>query len=72
MPFPKTEAEFIQAGYIFDDDSGGQCESCKRSIHWVTTPAGRKMPLDDNGDGTFTSHFATCDNPNRFRRRERR
>jgi len=55
MPFPKTEAELITAGYHFE--SVGICRGCHAKFEWWQTPKGRMMPLDI---GTLEPHWATC------------
>lgn len=42
-----------------------RCKGCRRMILWVTTKAGKKMPVDQAG----TSHFVTCPEADQFRRR---
>lgn len=44
-----------------------QCRAseCRRSIYWIITPAGKRMPVDTDG----TPHFATCPAASRFRRK---
>lgn len=34
------------------------CNSCRRPIFWIVTPAGARMPVDPDGK----THFATCPN----------
>jgi hypothetical protein len=41
------------------------CRGCRQLVLWVITEAGKKMPVDAKG----TSHFATCPQADRFRRR---
>lgn len=45
-------------------ESSRPCASCKRMIWFCRTKNGRLMPVDDDG----VSHFATCNDPERFRR----
>lgn len=56
------------------------CRGCQAPILWVTTPTGRRIPLDPQpvlalvGQGHVlgrVSHFATCPKANSFRRRGR-
>jgi hypothetical protein len=42
-----------------------RCQGCGQPIAWARTPAGRSAPLDRDG----VSHFATCPEADRFRRR---
>ncbi len=56
-----------------------QCRSCEAPIVWVQTQSGKYMPVDahsyDEGDGLVfvkdkhISHFATCPNANKHRKR---
>jgi len=57
----------------------GYCRSCSAPIRWLLTAAGKYMPVDartaDETDVHFdhrkhTSHFATCSDPNRWRKRK--
>jgi hypothetical protein len=41
------------------------CRSCRRLILFVQTAKGKLMPIDPDG----TSHFATCTEPARWRKR---
>lgn len=56
-----------------------RCKSCKASIVWFRTAAGRSMPVDASSvlstDTQFDarrhmSHFATCPNADQHRRRQ--
>jgi hypothetical protein len=49
-------------GYRWSGTS--RCLSCGVEIAWWITPAKKRSPHDPDG----TSHFATCDNPARFRK----
>lgn len=41
------------------------CRACRTPIAFVTTQAGRKMPVDRDG----RSHYQTCTEPSRFSRK---
>jgi hypothetical protein len=45
--------------------SVARCRGCHQLIAWARTPSGRSAPLDRDG----VSHFATCPDAARFRRR---
>lgn len=54
-----------------------RCRSCDQYIVFLSTSSGKSMPVDaesvSEGDEEFdpkvhTSHFATCDKPERFRK----
>lgn len=54
------------------------CRSCGRTIYWIVTGSGKRMPIDctvpgaaaptakDGGQGV--SHFATCPDANTWRK----
>jgi len=42
-----------------------KCRSCGAPIEWVKTDAGKWMPVDPDG----TSHFATCPDAEKWRKR---
>lgn len=41
------------------------CEACKRTVWFLRTKNGKLMPVDDDA----VSHFASCSDPARFRKR---
>lgn len=51
----------------------GTIVGCHRPILWCVTERGRMMPVDPDPDaeGLYTSHFATCRDAGKFRRRRR-
>lgn len=58
-----------------------QCRACEADIVYLRTKNGKTMPVDAKGvlrdDYQFdharhTSHFATCSDPERFRKRTSR
>lgn len=51
-PPPKVAQTFI----IPVGTASRHCSTCRATIYWIVTRAGRKMPVDPDG----TSHFATC------------
>lgn len=57
-----------------------KCRSCDAYIVFLRTASGKQMPVDADsvteGDQEFdskvhVSHFSTCDNPGRFRKRDK-
>ncbi|MCL2777740.1 MAG: hypothetical protein FWD73_07020 [Polyangiaceae bacterium] len=50
---------------IPDGAPARNCTSCGAIIYWVRTKADRAMPVDHDG----TSHFATCPNAAKHRRK---
>lgn len=61
------------------DSQPSRCRGCGAVVYWITTPRGKKMPVDTRAEGGLTplpdrdgrgvSHFATCPNAEAFRRR---
>lgn len=45
--------------------NAAQCRSCLADVWWVTTPAGRRMPVNP---ATDDSHFATCPQSDNWRK----
>lgn len=75
-------------GPWFDVPGGtpaAECRSCSAEIYWITTPAGKRMPVDCDVDGGYSpdatrgpaldpnghgvSHFATCPQAGKWRQR---
>lgn len=50
--------------FYIGDAPARACRSCDATIHWIVTPAGRRMPVNPDG----TSHFATCPNAEQHRK----
>jgi hypothetical protein len=56
-----------------------KCRACKAEIMWMTTTNGKKIPVDIETVGdigatvfdpdTMVSHFATCPDAEKFRKR---
>ncbi|MHB2019677.1 MAG: hypothetical protein ACYCW6_22260 [Candidatus Xenobia bacterium] len=65
MSFPQTTAEMEASGYLRLWERDGQCNSCRASLEWWKTPAGKLMPMDA---GTATPHWSTCPNANQHRK----
>jgi hypothetical protein len=61
----RFEGWTVPLGYLPDTLGRCRAEACRAVVLWARTPAGRTMPLDRDG----TSHFATCPDAARFRRR---
>jgi hypothetical protein len=68
MPFPKTETELAAAGYVFENTSKCNGQTCGATIAWYRTPAGKRMPLDE---GTLEPHWGTCPDRDTFTRRKK-
>ena len=68
MPFPKTEAEFAEAGYEYESTSRCKGPTCRASIAWYRTPKGKRIPLDE---GTLEPHWSTCPDAIDFRKPQR-
>jgi hypothetical protein len=74
MSVPKTRAELVAQGYIFQ--SRGQCSgrTCGATMEWWLSPAKRSCPYDamPADDSPVMSHFATCPDGAEFKRRQGR
>lgn len=60
------------------DAERGRCRGCGAAIAWIVTDKGRRMPVNLEEwrptDGTSVrgeSHFATCPDAKRFRKKDR-
>jgi hypothetical protein len=60
---PTREGWTIPAGYT--PVNPARCRGCGVVVMWTITPRDRRMPIDRDG----TSHFATCPEASRFRKR---
>jgi len=47
------------------------CRACGHPIVFVLTSKNKRMPVDAEGEKRGQSHFATCTDPKRFRKRDR-
>lgn len=65
MPFPKTEDEFREQGYVYD--GSGLCRGCSVKIDWWYTPDNKRMPVDPD---TMKPHWSTCPNAKDFKRKK--
>ena len=76
--FPTTIDELRQQGYLYK--STIRCRGCQAVIEFWFVPPERQqsligntlvtrklIPLDIDGQGNVTSHFATCPKASRFR-----
>lgn len=61
----RFEGWTIPPGYLPQTLGRCRADTCRQIVLWTRTPAGRVMPLDRDG----VSHFATCPEARRFRRR---
>jgi hypothetical protein len=67
--FPKTKYELQTRGYVYANEA--TCRGCGANIEWWTTPTGKKMPIDRMTaalESPAVAHWATCTDPNRFRK----
>ncbi len=51
----------------FDLDKS-RCKGCRKRIYWATTCNAKKMPIIQNDDGQWQSHFYDCRKAAMFRR----
>jgi hypothetical protein len=64
MPIEEAEVENrIRALFNLMGNHPRECKSCGAPIYWITTKAGRRMPITQMG----ISHFADCPNANQHR-----
>ena len=69
MNFPTTRKSLEEAGY--EHTSNAHCRGCGAAMEFWSTPHGRSMPMDlmPQEDSPAISHFATCPEAPRFRRK---
>jgi hypothetical protein len=67
MPFPTTIDELRKAGYLYDSTT--PCRLCRVTIEFWKTPANKLTPLEIDGQGKVTPHFATCPHADKFRKK---
>ena len=48
-----------------------RCRACGAKITFILTEKGKRMPVTIEGPSAGQSHFATCSDPKRFRKRDR-
>lgn len=58
------EGSTIPEGYTFDSVGTCRAPSCRATILWCITRAGKRAPLNPDG----ISHYATCPEAGSFRR----
>ncbi|MHB8398410.1 MAG: hypothetical protein ACYDCI_05675 [Candidatus Limnocylindrales bacterium] len=46
-------------------DNEGACRSCRAPVMWCVTPAGKRAPVDPDGQ----NHFITCPDRDAWRKR---
>ena len=68
--FPKTNGEMLLRGYEPGSGSYAKCRGCGADIEWWKTPTGRALPMNPmpTPETPAVAHWATCTDPNRFRR----
>lgn len=56
----------LTSGYRYGKDGPTNCRSCGAFVRWAThETTGKRMPIDPDG----VSHFATCPDADRWRKR---
>src|SRR5262245_43640364 len=65
MQFPETLDALRHAGYRFSGEA--HCKGCAARIEWWTTPEGKHIPLDVDGE-KVTPHWSTCTQAHLFRK----
>jgi hypothetical protein len=68
MKFPKNRAEMLEQGYT--PAGRDRCRSCAVTIEFWITPKQKRIPMNVMPEETSAaiSHFATCPEPERFRK----
>ena len=46
----------------------GKCRGCHKKIWWASTENGKKMPICQDKDGAYISHFTDCPKAKFFRK----
>lgn len=46
----------------------GRCRGCYKKIYWASTENGKKMPIIQNEQGEWQSHFTDCPKAKFFRK----
>jgi hypothetical protein len=70
LTWPATRDEMIAAGYLKSFERA--CKLCGRSLEfWKKGLAGKDGPFELQIDGRLISHFATCPEAAKFRKRRR-
>jgi len=64
MPFPKSEAELIKAGYTFEKRGKCRGPNCGAELEWWVTPKSKRIPLTA---GTLEPHWGECPDEKEFR-----
>lgn len=44
-----------------------RCKSCNEPIRWAITSSGKKMPIRQDENGEWVSHFSDCTHANKHR-----
>lgn len=80
FPPEKDQKEFYKDSSNDITNNTSECKGCGKTIGWVVTENGKKMPINTKEitivtlDGKiakgYTSHFATCANADEFRRKK--
>lgn len=47
----------------------GRCKGCHKKIYWATTENAKKMPIIQEPDGSYVSHFYNCPKAKDFRKK---
>jgi hypothetical protein len=69
MSFPKNRREMVAQGYT--PAGRDRCRSCPVVIEFWMTPQQKRIPMNvmPTDDSQAVSHYATCKEPERFRRK---
>jgi hypothetical protein len=69
MSFPKNRTEMLAQGYT--PAGRDRCRSCAVTIEFWITPQRKRIPMNvmPTPSSQAVSHYATCPEPERFRRK---
>ncbi len=57
----------VHVDFIVDK---GRCRACNEIIYWAITENKNKMPICQDENGDFMSHFANCPAAKKFRKKK--
>lgn len=63
-----SHEKLIAAGYEFIESAPCSSQKCLRLVRWYRTPAGKKMPFNDE----FITHWSDCPAADDFRAKGRK
>ncbi len=55
---------------LYDQAEKAKCKACGKEITFGITGRGHRMPVEQDEQGKWVSHFATCPEAKRFRKKK--